>query len=176
MGAARSKSVLVSIAGAILFWGLLGGRLRYEYQQLVSIAGAILFWGLPRQPVLSVTKVDSFNRRGDSFLGATSCCPDSALKNVRFQSQGRFFFGGYSDGLVGCSIPRLFQSQGRFFFGGYEMAGESDLLPDSFQSQGRFFFGGYPTEKHMPRLGVGVSIAGAILFWGLPTIGTSSGV
>ena len=158
----------------------------------VSIAGAILFWGLLSLRACHHCYDCSFNRRGDSFLGATNQERPFQLQLQQFQSQGRFFFGGYvvvvlmpssqrsfqSQGrfffggyikMLKCqSVRWMFQSQGRFFFGGYRArAGDSANHDRWFQSQGRFFFGGYFTAPLNAISEVAVSIAGAILFWGL---------
>ena len=62
---------------------------------VVSIAGAILFWGLPFVSIDGLIICPGFNRRGDSFLGATNIGLGAFTGNNMFQSQGRFFFGGY---------------------------------------------------------------------------------
>ena len=88
-------------------------------------------------------------------------------QQVMFQSQGRFFFGGYivialqTDTIWAVSIAGAI-----LFWGLHNEVLISGRLR-MFQSQGRFFFGGYVAEMVGILGDELVSIAGAILFWGL---------
>ncbi len=210
------RHVTVSIAAAILFWGLLI-ELVATVHRVVSIAAAILFGGYTRTCDMNIAH-NRFNRGGDSFLGATTSVDTSGHSYNQFQSRRRFFFGGYYSGIdAGESITvsiaaailfwglqntaemlyrrftfqsrrrfffggysalyrrncrlNMFQSRRRFFFGGYRALYVCEHDVNQFQSRRRFFFGGYLLQLWHSASMNEVSIAAAILFWGLRMIG-----
>ena len=110
-----------------------------------------------------------------------------------FQSQGRFFFGDYATmckftpfssavsiagailfwGLPETAVVRVaakqFQSQGRFFFGGYHTHHRQTDGQTCFNRRGDSFLGATRRDSICDDNLLVVSIAGAILFWGLPS-------